>query len=332
MKVLVTGATGFIGGHVVEELRARAHDVVALVRKTSKPAVLEKAGAELALGDITDQNSLERASEGVDAVVHTAAVVGTYGGWERFQRIGVDGTQHMIDAAASAAVERFVHLSSIAVYGLRGFGRPVDELVPLDDHPEPWNHYTREKVLSERLVWKAHEAGRIKATTLRPSVVLGVRDRNVVGRFVRASRLPVSGTIGLGFNRVPCVVVDELARGTVDALESDVAIGQAYNLSGRATITQRQLVSAFSRACGHRRPLFPIPAAVSLASSILLERAFELGGIESEPPLTALAVGIFGVDVAIDCSRAERDLGWLGNADYHEAIEGSVRWFREHGD
>lgn len=331
MRALVTGASGFIGGHVVEALRAAGHEVVALVRPTSDVSLLDGPGVTLAVGDVTDPDSLRRACEGVSCVFHTAAVVSMYGAWEEYRRVGVVGTENMVTAAMEAKVPRFVHFGSIAVYGLRHpAGVVITEDLPYDEDPEPWNHYVREKMLSEKVVWRAHESGRIGVTSLRPSVVIGTRDRNVVTRMMNLLRLPFTGTIGLGANRVGCVVVDELARFSVAAAASQKSLGRAYNVSGRDPITQRELYSLFAKAAGKRAQPFFTPYRVAFAGASIAERLSQLAGRKEEPVLSLISVPIFGQDFTVDSSRATRELGWEGTSDYERAVNESVKWYLEH--
>jgi nucleoside-diphosphate-sugar epimerase len=331
VKALVTGATGFIGGHVVDALLASGHEVVALVRPTSDTSLLARPGISLAAGDVTDRDSLDRACRGIDCVIHTAAVVSMYGAWEEYRRVGVVGTENLVDAAAAARVPRFLHLGSIASYGLRHTpGVVLTEDMPYDEDPEPWNHYVREKMLSEKIVWRAHESGRIAATSLRPSVVLGPRDRNVVTRVMNLLRLPFTGTIGFGTNRVGCVVVEELAELVVRAATSSVAIGRAYNVSGRDPITQRELYSLFAKAAGRRVQPFFTQYRVAFAGASIAERLSQLAGRKEEPVLSLISVPIFGQDFLVDSSRARAELGWQGTADYERAVSESVKWYLEH--
>jgi nucleoside-diphosphate-sugar epimerase len=316
---------------VAEALRTRGHDVVALVRKTSDRSTLERIGARFAVGDVTDPDSLERAMRGVDSVVHTAAVVSMYGAWEEYRRVGVLGTQNVLDAAVSAGVRRFLHVGSIAVYGFRHpQGISLHESLPLDEEPESWNHYVREKVLSEKVVWRAHDAGRIAVTSLRPSVVIGTRDRNVVTRFMRMLKIPFNGTIGLGSNRVGCIVVQDLAELAVKALVSDRAVGKAYNASGQGTITQRELYGLYAKAAGKTLQPFFAPYGLAFAGTSLLEGIYRLAGAKEEPPFAKIGVPIFGNDFTVDSTRASDDLAWKGLSTYEEAVRDSVEWYLEH--
>src|SRR5919201_2347474 len=181
MKVFVTGASGFVGGHLVNELLRRGHEVTALVRPTSDTGQLTRPGVRLVTGDVTDPDSLRAGLVGQEVVFHLAAVVGRNpGGWDHHLQVGVQGTQHVADAASAGGVERLIALSSAAVYAPHPDGAAVTEDMPLDHAPEPWNHYVRQKVLSEELLWEAHRAGKLQVTTFRPPTALGPGDLNLV--------------------------------------------------------------------------------------------------------------------------------------------------------
>jgi nucleoside-diphosphate-sugar epimerase len=331
MRVLVTGATGFIGGHVVEALREAGHEPVAAVRATSDVAFLERLGVARVRCDVTDRASLLVACKGVDCVIHTAAIVATYGSWEPYRRVGVEGTANVVEAAVAAGVPRLVHLGSIAVHGLdRQPGRVIREDAPLAHETEPWNHYVREKVLSEKIVWRAHDAGRIQVTSLRPSVVLGPRDRAVVTRMVKFVDSPFGGVIGTGSNRVGCVDVTDLARLAVLAATRREAVGRAYNASSTQVVTQREIVGAFGDAFGRWRKPWRAPYAIAMLTAATLDELYATLGMRDEPIVSRISVAIFGNDFLVDCSRAERDLGWRGDADLRETIARSVEWYVAH--
>lgn len=328
MKALVTGATGFIGGHIAEQLVHEGHEVRALVRPTSDTSFLRTLEVQLVTGDVTRPETLDDACRGVDTVFHTAAVVGNYGPWSHFREVGVHGTRNTIDAAARNDVARFVHLGSIAVYGTRAVGTPATEDTPFDERPERWNHYVREKVLSEKLLWKAHREGRIQATSLRPSVVLGPRDRNALGRTLFMIKSPIGAIVGSGENRFPAVVVEDVASVALRAATSEVAIGRAYNVSGRDPITENEYLRLVADAAGVRPLKRRMPMPVVMSTAMLLENAYRLARRKEEPFITRIAVAIAGGDYVIDCSRAAAELGWEGTSDYADAIRRSVEWYR----
>ena len=229
-RILVTGASGFIGGHACAALSQSGAYVRAMVRKTSDVRHLDPNTVEICYGDLSDEQSLRNACKDIDVVLHTAAVVGSFGEWTHFHETGVLGTKRLLDAAQQQGVSRCVHLSSIAVYGLKHHGRPVDESTEFDQLPQRWNHYVREKVMAEEILWKAHAEGRIQATALRPSVVIGARDRNAMPRMVDLLRFPITVMPGYSHNRFPVVCIEDCIKAILCVIENDLTIGKAYNV------------------------------------------------------------------------------------------------------
>jgi nucleoside-diphosphate-sugar epimerase len=219
---------------------------------------------ELCRAELGDLGSLERACAGVEVVVHTAAAVGSFGAWEHFHETGVLGTERLLAAAAAKGVQRFVHVSSIAAYGLKDHGGRVDEDAPFDAAPQRWNHYVREKVMSEERVWAAHAAGKIAATVVRPSVVIGARDRNAVPRMADLLRLPIAGLPGRPTHRFPVVTIEDCVDAIVRAAGSEIAVGRAYNVSGARSIALAEIYGLIARHAGLPAPKLYVPTAVAL--------------------------------------------------------------------
>jgi nucleoside-diphosphate-sugar epimerase len=331
MKALVTGASGFIGSYLVTELTRQGHQVTALCQPGSSINYLNSAGVIIAIGDVTEPKSLQKPCENQDCIFHCAAIVGGYGNWDRYFRVGVVGTRNIINAAANAGVERFVHLSSISVYGTRPEGKRYDESTPFETNPEPWNHYVRQKVLSEMELWKAHNEGRIRAIAIRPSLVLGPRDRNVVRRSLNIVRSPLGAIVGEGTNRVPCVVIDDVVSTTILSATKIEAIGKAYNLCGAKPITQSEYMGLHSAAAGlppHRRKM---PLRLAHVSCAAVEGLYRLARRQEEPFCTRIALAFAANDFNVDCSLAMMELGWRGESSYEDAIYRSVEWYLKFG-
>ena len=169
MRAFVTGATGFLGSHVAEQLAARGDAVRALARPGSARSHLDSLRVEIVPGDLRAPAAWMPSLEGIDVVFHCAAVVGDWGRWTDFEAVSVGGTRAIVEAAVRGGVKRFVHLSSTAVYGLRQVrGRRVDEDAPLRGDSLRWGYYGRAKAAAERIVREAHDRGRIECTLLRP--------------------------------------------------------------------------------------------------------------------------------------------------------------------
>jgi nucleoside-diphosphate-sugar epimerase len=202
---LVTGATGLLGSHIVEQLRRRDLPVRVLVRPGADRTWLETQGVEFAAGDITDPASLQRACRGADAVFHSAAKVGDWGPWDEFQRVTIDGTRNVIAAATAAGVRRLVHISSISVYGYYTDDATIDETWPTAYGLYRWAYYSKSKVAAEELAWEAHRAGRIEVAIIRPAWIYGERDRTTIARLYRMLKAGQAKILGRGDNRLNVV-------------------------------------------------------------------------------------------------------------------------------
>jgi nucleoside-diphosphate-sugar epimerase len=182
---VVTGATGLLGSHVCEQLIASGERVRALVRPTSDTTLLRTLGVELAVGDLHDRTSIERAVAGADVVYHCAARVGDWGTWSQFQKEVVTSTRNVADACRAAAVGRVLHVSSVAVYGHpRPRAGVVTEDEPLGQRAGPWEHYCRAKIMAEEVARQTVP----HVTIVRPSWIFGPRDRHSLPRLLRALR------------------------------------------------------------------------------------------------------------------------------------------------
>lgn len=318
-RILVTGASGFIGGHVCEALLSKGAHVRAMVRRSSDVAHLEGLGVELAYADLEDVPGMERACEGMDVVIHTAAAVGSYGEWAHFYQTGVLGTQRLIDAAVKGGATRFVHLSSIAVYGFKPHGRSLDEDFPFDSKPEGWNHYVREKIMSEELLWLAHEAKRIRATSIRPVIVIGARDRNALPRLVDLLNLPVVALPGGPNLHFPVVCIEDCVDAIVRAVYNDAAIGRSYNVCGER-IQLGRFFGLLAKYAKRPAPKLYLPTSIVTPAVGALEAAWKFFKRPGEPITTRIAIVLAGYDYDIDCSRAQRELGWVARGDYEAAI------------
>jgi len=327
MRVTLTGASGFIGGHVARALAATGHEVVTLVRPTSDLRAVRDVPLSTIHGDLSDPASLAEACLGADVVVHAAAIVQGHGIWADFRR-GVEGTANLLDAMAGAGVRKLVHMSSIGVYGMQPRAEPLHELLPLCTRPEPWNHYIRQKIWAERLVWDAHAAGRIQAVVLRPSATLGPGDRASLPAILGALNAGKMAVLGHGRNRVPFVVAEELAGAVVRAVESDRGVGRAYNLSGAAPVTQAEFLAMCSRATGSPVPRRHIPVPAARLAASWAEWSHRVRRKEGAPEIHRLGVSVAASDLVVDCSAAARDLAWEGGASYESAVQRGTAWLR----
>jgi len=250
VRVLVTGGTGFVGTKIVHALRARDHDVRALVRNVKRGGRLESWGCELAEGDATDPESLRRATDGVECVVHLIAII--KGRPTDFERVMTQATRDLIAAAETSGTRRFVLMSAL------GTSEENRELVP----------YYRAKWDMEQAV----EASTLEHVIFRPSFVFGA-DGGVLPMFLRQVRWsPVTPVIGPGTTRLQPIWVDDVAGYFVESVESELAAGRTFELGGPDAVTWNELYERIRKVLGARRATVHVPVGLMRAGAALTER------------------------------------------------------------
>jgi len=238
---LLTGATGFVGGHVVRALRDAGEQVRCLVRDPGRAAELERLGCELVQGDMTEPDTLRGAVDGVESVVHLVAI--RQGKRSQFEAVMSRGTRALLDAARDAGVRRFVHMSAL------GTTDETKDLVP----------YYRAKWDMEQAV----QASGLPHVIFRPSFVFAP-DGGILPTFRRLARLtPVTPIVGSGEQRLQPIWADDLALCFARALEDDGATNRTFELGGPDVVTWNELYERIAKVLGKRRALAHIPAGLA---------------------------------------------------------------------
>ena len=329
MRWLLTGATGFIGLTLAERLRARGHAVRALARASSRVAEIEGLGAELVRGDVTDPRSLQAAVDGCEAVVHLAGLTKALGP-EAYRRVNVLGARNLAVACVSARPRpALVLVSSLAAAGPAEVGRPRRE----EDPPAPVSAYGRSKLEGENEVRAL--AGRLEATVVRPPVVYGPRDRELLPPLFRMARLGVVVKAGSGDKRYSLVHVEDLAEGIVAAAQRGRRLGRSgtegiYFLADGAEHRWDDIARAASEAVGARARVVPVPEAVSW---LLAAGASFWAGVTGRPAMLSLDKMNEVRQAAWTCAidRAVAELGFQPRFPLADGMRQSAEWFRANG-
>ena len=250
MTVLVTGAAGFVGQHVVHTLRAQELPVRALVRDRARGSRLATWGAELVEGDVTDPTSLRAALTGVDSVVHLVSII--KGSRDDFEQVMAQGTRNLVAAAQEAGVRRIVLASAL------GLDERTKDRVP----------YFAAKWEMERAV----KASGLEYVIFRPSFIFG-KDGGVLPTFVRLARFaPVTPIVGPGTQRMQPIWVEDVAAYYARALDLPEAVGRTFDIGGPDAPTWNEFWNRLKRVLGARRPSVHLPFAVLRAQAALTEK------------------------------------------------------------
>ncbi len=323
---LVTGATGLLGSHIVEQLRLRNRPVRVLVRRGSDTRWLATQGVELAYGDLTDRASIDAAMRGVTCVYHAAARVGDWGPWPDFQRITIDGSRNLFDAIEAAKVSRLIHISSISVYGhVNGEGLVFDETAPLGQNLYKWSYYTRAKVEVERMLWERRN--RIAFTVIRPSWLYGPRDRATIARMVNLVRTGKAKLLGDGENRLNMVYAGNVAEACILAADQPAATHEAFNVSNDGHLTQRSYFDMVSKTLGVPPVSRRVPYGIAYRVAFGMEVFGHAFKTKKPPMVTRYGVWLMGRRAFFSAEKARQKLGWKSTVGYEEGIPSTIRWY-----
>jgi oxidoreductase len=325
---LVTGATGFIGGHLAQRLVAEGHQVRCLVRATSDTTMVDELDVEIAVGDLTDARSLARAAEGCRYVLHCGALVSDWATAKEIARINVAGTRNLLEASVDASVQRFIHFSTTDVYGYPG-GAAVDEShVPTRFR----NWYAQTKLAAEAEVRGAEKAHSLDTVILRPATVYGPRSTDVVGEIARAIRGGNMLLVDGGRAIAGLCYVDNLMDAAVLALHHDAARGQAFNASDGLDVTWKQFTDGLATGLGYSKVRWSLPYWLANGVGFSLEQGYralrKTTRLTTPPLLSRQAVHVMGNDQSFSNRKARELLGWEPRIDYTAGLEATVAWLR----
>jgi ornithine--oxo-acid transaminase len=325
---LVTGASGFIGGHLAQRLVSEGHQVRCLVRASSDTSQLERLGVEIAVGDLTSGRSLARAVEGCNYVFHCGALVSDWATTQEITQTNVEGTRSLLEAAVGASVQRFIHFSTTDVYGHPG-GGTIEETHTAKGFS---NWYAQTKLHAEAEVRGAEAEHALDAVILRPATVYGPGSHDVIGEIARAIRGRSMLLIGGGRAIAGLCYVDNLIDAAVLALRHDAAPGQAFNVSDGLDVTWREFTDGLAEGLGCAKVRWSLPYWMASALGFSLEQGYRAlrrsTGLNAPPLLSRQAVQVLGSNQDFCNRRARETLGWEPRVDYSTGLQATLAWLR----
>jgi len=326
LKSLVTGGSGFLGGHLAEALVARGEEVRVLVRPTSKTELLESLGVEFCAGDLGDFQSLKTATQNIDIVYHCAALAADWGGWKEFEKTNVAGTRNMLQAALEAGVKKFIHISTTDVYGYPD--SPVDETAPFGFRGWP---YGDTKIEAEEAVWEYHRQKQLPAAVVRPLNIYGPRSTTFVLEIAELLKKRSMVHIGRGLKPAGLVYVTNVVDLIMLAADNDISIGQAYNASDGSGVTWPRYVNRLADIIGTPHPRIRLPYRPAYLIGWLMEQIYGILGIQTRPLLTRMAVELVGTDQNFSIEKARKDLNYAPKVDFEQGMQYVNDWLLQIG-
>ena len=320
MRALVTGGGGFLGRYIVEKLVARGDSVRTFCRGDYPE--LQSLGVEAVRGDLQDRAATIAACRDIDVVFHTAAIAGIWGKWEQFYGINVVGTRHVLEGCRDHQVGRLVFTSSPSAT-FAGAQEGVDESAP---YPARWLcHYSCTKAMSEQDVLGAHGLRGVATCALRPHLIWGPRDNQLVPRMLARARSGRLRRVGSGKNLIDITYVENAADAhllAADRLSLDSPIGgQAFFISQGEPVNCWEWIDELLILAGLEPVKRSISARAAWNAGAACEAAFKLLGLKQEPPMTRFLAAQLAQPHYFDISRARELLGYQARISTAEGMQ-----------
>ena len=322
MKIFITGINGFIGSRLALSLLKKGHTVSGTVRENSDLTFLRRIDANVQTVNLANLEFLTDAMAGSDIIFHAAGLASDWGSYQQFYQSNVQTTQQVARAAKRIDSQRFVFISSAAVYGFSGF-RFADENFPVPH----WNFpYARTKIIAENWLFNfSHETG-LPITIIQPTNVFGPADRTFFIPFIRALQ---SGSIPLingGRAWTSPLFVENLCDALWLAATSSKSVGEKIIISDGLEISWKQFIGAICQKFALPQPKFSVPFIMALVLAHISEFLFRFSRISHPPPITRYRVLNFGKDYHFSIKKANHLLGFSPKIDLDMALEKTKNW------
>ena len=326
MPLLVTGASGFVGGWLAGFLHARGYPVRALYRRERTPAHVEALalqGAQVERGDLTEPADVRRAVRGTRGIIHAASLTSDWGPPEAFRRANVEPTLMLLEEARREGCDTFLYISTVAVHG---FGPHLESTEEGPYYPLAYPYQLSKKEAEECV--RAANGPALRTICIRPGNVYGPRDTTTFYPLLSAVRRGVRGTLGGGRSLTCPVYVTDLCEAVYLALRSAQSAGEVLNITGAERVSWGELMGYAASLLG-ARPWLSLPIGAARLAAKLLVWLYRAAGASSAPPLTPYRVEQLAHDYHFSIAKAQAMLGYVPAVGWREGLRRTVAAYRQ---
>ncbi|PLS19243.1 3-beta hydroxysteroid dehydrogenase [Bacillus sp. M6-12] len=331
-KVLVTGATGFLGSHVVEHFKQLNYDVYAIGRNKDKGKQLEEKGIHFLNMDFTQEEEMIEACKGMDFIIHAGALSSPWGRYEEFYQSNVVGTMNIIKGAKKYGAKRIVHVSTPSLYFRFNDDEGFDGKGVREDHPLPKemvNYYAKTKWLAEQEVDKAFAEG-LPIITIRPRAIFGEGDNALMPKLIAVNDKVGVPIFNGGKNRMDITYVGNVVHAIELCLFTDEKnLGKKYNITNGKTIEFYELLDYSFKKMGKPFRKLQLPYGLLFALAGVMEWTHKHFFQYKEPTLTKYSVSVLAKTQTLNIEKAQLELGYKPQVSIEEGIEKYVEWYKQ---
>ena len=322
MKVLITGATGFLGKYVVEELKNNGYQVVAFGRNEKIGKALIDSNVEFFKGDIENKEDLLRAFQGCSAVIHAAALSTVWGKWNNFYKVNVLGTRNIVEICEKQGL-KLVFVSSPSIYaGAKDQLDVKENEAPKDNN---LNFYIKSKIMAENII----KNSKLNYMIIRPRGLFGIGDTSIIPRLLDLNKKMGIPLFADGKQKVDVTCVENVAYALRLALENERYSRQTYNITNDEPIEFKEILTLFFNEMGTEGKYLKWNYRLILILVSILEKVYKLFGIEKEPPLTKYTLYLMRYSQTLNIDKAKKELGYYPQISVLEGVKKYVKHIRE---
>lgn len=321
MKVLITGATGFLGKYTIQELEENNYEIVAFGRNEKIGKSLLSKRVSFFKGDFTKIEDLYEAAENVDMIVHAGALSTIWGRWEDFYNTNVLGTENVLEVCRKKRIKRLVYISSPSIYAdAKDQINIKEEEAPLENE---LNFYIKSKILAEK---KVKEYSDVNTVILRPRGIFGIGDTSIIPRLLKLNQEKAIPLFDNGENKVDISCVENVALAIRLALESEKAVGNVYNITNDEPIAFKEILDLFFSEMNIKGNYKHLNYNFMKIIVSLLEKIYKIFKIKKEPILTKYTLYLLKYSQTLSIEKAKRDLDYKPKISIIEGIKKYVEY------